>query len=85
MRAILIFAALGAVLLVDPRPAPAAEMPWCGVISLGETGAYWDCRYPTFEACRPNVIAGNRGFCTQNPAYGGPAPAGKPRRKPRNR
>jgi hypothetical protein len=32
----------------------------------------WDCIYPSIEACRPNVIAGNRGFCNLNPSYAGP-------------
>jgi hypothetical protein len=85
MRTILVAAALGAALLVDSRPAPAAEMPWCGVISIGYGAVYWDCRYRTFEECYPNVLSGNRGFCIQNPAYQGSAPAGKLRRKPRNR
>jgi hypothetical protein len=30
---------------------------------------YWDCQYPTFEACYHlgNILAGNRGFCNLNP------------------
>jgi hypothetical protein len=37
------------------------DAPWCAVYSVGKD-AYWDCQYRTFEACYPNVIAGNRGF-----------------------
>ena len=33
----------------------------------------WDCEYGSIETCRPNVIAGNRGFCQLNPYYS-PAP-----------
>ena len=28
-----------------------------------------DCTFDSFEACRRLVIQGNRGFCTQNPAF----------------
>jgi hypothetical protein len=43
--------------------------PWCAVISLGRDSVYWDCQYSSFEQCRPNVLAGNRGFCNHNPYY----------------
>ena len=42
-----------------------------------------DCSYWSLEACVPNVIAGNRGFCNPNPRYTGPLP--KARRKHRAR
>jgi hypothetical protein len=29
----------------------------------------WDCTYRSIEECRPNVIAGNRGFCNPSPYY----------------
>jgi len=48
-----------------------AEYPWCAVISMGQGDVYWDCRYNSIEECRPNVIAGNRGFCNQNPRWSG--------------
>ena len=42
------------------------DAPWCAVVDRkGEV--YWDCQYRTFEACYPNVIAGDRGFCNLNP------------------
>ena len=31
---------------------------------------YWDCQYNSFEACVPNVVSGNRGFCNVNPVFG---------------
>ena len=42
------------------------DAPWCAVINLGKD-VYWDCQYRTFEACYPNAIGGNRGFCNLNP------------------
>jgi hypothetical protein len=42
------------------------DAPWCAVTDVGR-GVTWDCRYRTIEACVPNVIAGNRGFCNLNP------------------
>jgi hypothetical protein len=48
--------------------ARSAEAPWCAVISLGYGNAYWECLYRSIEECRPHVLAGNKGFCTPNPA-----------------
>jgi hypothetical protein len=50
-------------------PASKADLdaPWCAVFSAGMGGAIWDCRYRSIEECRPNVIAGNRGWCNPNP------------------
>ena len=42
------------------------DAPWWAVIDL-KGDVYWDCQYRTVEACVPNVIAGNRGFCNLNP------------------
>jgi hypothetical protein len=60
------------------QPAQAREAPWCAVINFGRGTAYWDCQYHSLEACVPNVLAGNRGFCNPNPAYRG---AEQPKRK----
>jgi hypothetical protein len=66
------------VLAIGPRPAQAyGNAPWCAVTNEGQD-VHWDCQYASIEQCYPNVIAGNRGFCNQNPAYEGPA---EPRRK----
>ncbi len=78
--------AVFALLAIGPRPAQASSnAPWCAVTNQGRD-MYWDCQYASFEQCYPNVIAGNRGFCNQNPAYEGPiAPQGKKaRRRARN-
>jgi hypothetical protein len=60
------------------------EAPWCAVINIGTGEVYWDCQYRTFEACVPNVIAGNRGFCNVNPYGPGPGLAASrpPHHKP---
>jgi hypothetical protein len=50
------------------------DAPWCAVINIGTGTAYWDCQYSTFEACYPDVLAGNRGFCNVNP-WPGPSQA----------
>src|SRR5215469_13163232 len=43
----------------------SGDAPWCAVINIGQGTVYWDCQYPTFEACYHlgNILAGNRGFC----------------------
>lgn len=69
--------------LKAPASYAFGDAPWCAVIELGEDDVYWDCEYRTIEECVPNVIAGNRGSCTQNP-WPGPATAapgtqGRPR------
>ena len=64
-----IFAAVIALTpLVGPLPAAAYEAPWCAVLGMGK-GVDRDCQYATFEACRPNVLAGNRGWCNPNPYF----------------
>ncbi|HUI13924.1 MAG TPA: DUF3551 domain-containing protein [Xanthobacteraceae bacterium] len=54
---------------VPPSHAGYGDAPWCAVLNLGPGEVYWDCQYQTFEACVPNVVAGNRGFCNVNPTY----------------
>src|SRR6516162_2553468 len=29
----------------------SGDAPWCAVINIGVGTVYWDCQYPTFEAC----------------------------------
>jgi hypothetical protein len=68
----------GAVCLTASPSYAFGDAPWCAVISLGTGEVYWDCQYSTIEACVPNVLAGNRGFCNLNPNPGpaaGPHPA----------
>ncbi|MGA7386987.1 MAG: DUF3551 domain-containing protein [Pseudolabrys sp.] len=67
----MIFAAVVtlAVVVIDLQPAKAYEAPWCAVISFGTGSVYWDCQYRSIDECRPNVLAGNRGWCNPNPYF----------------
>ena len=56
-------------LVFGPQPTAAYEAPWCAVISMGTGSVYWDCQYRSIEECRPNVLAGNRGWCNPNPYF----------------
>jgi len=67
-RLILATIAALAGVLVGQQPAKA-QAPWCAVITIGEDSVIWDCRYRSLEECRPNVLAGNRGFCNPSPYY----------------
>jgi Protein of unknown function (DUF3551) len=69
IRTILVAAAALASVSFSPGHAEAAAAPWCAVITIGEDSVYWDCRYSSIEQCRPNVLAGNRGFCNPNPYF----------------
>ena len=74
-RAILLGAVALAALSTGVGPAAAdyrGQAPWCAVYSLGFGSVVWDCQYASIEACRPNVISGDRGFCNHNPGYEGP-------------
>jgi len=77
MRILLIAGAIMAAISFNPASAKAAEPPWCAVISVAEGAVYEDCQYWTFEACRSVVLAGNRGFCNNNPRWTGPVPSTK--------
>jgi hypothetical protein len=58
--------------------------PWCAVTN--DTGDMnWDCEYDSIETCRPHVLAGNRGWCNENPYYKGPAKRPPPPRHRRYR
>jgi hypothetical protein len=73
-----------AIIAIGPRSVQAKEAPWCAVINFGSGMAYWDCQYWSVEACIPNVLAGNRGFCNPNPAFQGyTAPRKKASRRTR--
>ena len=72
MRRVLVtVAALAAMLAAAPAGAAPYQGPWCAVQSVGEDSGIWNCRMRTFEECRLEVVAGNRGTCTQNPNWPG--------------
>ena len=60
-----IVAALASVALDSPQ-AVGVEAPWCAVTKEGD---HWDCRYSSAAEYQPNVVAGNRGWCNQNPYF----------------
>jgi hypothetical protein len=75
--------ALIAAVSFSAHPAAAAEGPWCAFISLGTGSVYEDCQYSSIETCRPNVLAGNLGFCNPNPRWVEPVPQSRVRHKGR--
>ena len=82
LRPLLLGAAILAASLSVGAPAYAfGDAPWCAIIGLGPGDVYYDCQYRTFEECAPHVIAGNRGFCGQNPWPGPAAATPRPRRR----
>jgi hypothetical protein len=80
-RAIFSVTAVLAALLFVAQPASADYYgaPWCAVIAMGDGDMQWDCEYRTIEECRPNVLAGNRGWCNPNPYW--PVEQQRPHRK----
>ncbi len=75
LRLLLAAAALAAVATLGPPAARAyGNGPWCAVVDIGQRIFQEDCSYWSVEACRPHVIAGNRGFCQPNPRFRGPIP-----------
>ncbi len=70
-RIVWVIAGAAALLFVEIPSGQAGygDAPWCAVINVGTGEMYWDCQYQTIEACAPNVVAGNRGFCNLNPTY----------------
>jgi hypothetical protein len=84
MQFILVIAGLAAALLLDVRPSQAYQQgPWCAGTNRGSGTFVYNCSMQTLEQCIPEVIAGNRGFCSPNPYYRGPEaapPRGKRKR-----
>ena len=79
----LVIAAAAALLLLKVSPGHAqyyGDAPWCAVMEIGDGAVTWDCEFANVEACVPNVLAGNRGFCELNPYF---VPTAAPRAYPR--
>ena len=86
-RIALFIAAAAATLCFNAPPSQAGtygNAPWCAVRSLGYGDVEWDCEYSSAAECAPTVIAGNRGFCNQNPYFAVPYRPVAPRH-PRHR
>jgi hypothetical protein len=80
LRIVLAFAGVAAALcsaIPSSQAGTYGNAPWCAVVEIGNGEVEWDCEYQTIEQCRPNVVAGNRGFCNLNP-YNTAAAAGPP-------
>jgi len=86
-RSVLAAAVLTAGLCLDIQVGRASgNAPWCAVMNAGNSSVIWDCQYRTLEECVPNVLAGNRGFCNENPTGPGIyARSADERRKSRKR
>jgi hypothetical protein len=72
MRIALPIAAFALISCADVSPSLAqayGPAPWCAVMETGGGSYQRECVYDSIEDCAPNVIAGNRGFCQQNPFY----------------
>jgi hypothetical protein len=86
MRVTLILIAAAAATLFAPGASLAYEGPWCAVQSAGTDSVIENCRMRTFEECRMETIAGNRGFCKPNAHWqGARAVAVEHPRRPRKR
>jgi hypothetical protein len=85
IRLMLAFAALVAALCFNiPASRAFGDAPWCAVINIGAGEVEWECQYRSVEECRPNVIAGNRGFCNHNPAWYAPKTVAHPMHRKRH-
>jgi hypothetical protein len=86
MRAMFVLTAAAAMMFFAPGASLAYEGPWCAVQSSGLDSVTENCRMRSFEECRQETIAGNRGFCTPNARWQGDrgGAAEKPKR-PRKR
>jgi hypothetical protein len=69
-------------ILFGRRHGYVYEGRWCARENSGGDRVEEDCTFDSFEACRRLVVQGNRGFCTQNPAFTGYHEA-PPRKKKR--
>jgi hypothetical protein len=65
---LIIVAAIGLYAGLEPANAQGA---WCARTNTGAGRIDENCIFNSFEAYRRTVISGNRGFCTQNPAFVG--------------
>ena len=72
-RAVLLAATFAVASLCDVASSQAyyGNCPWCAVQSLGLGIVTENCTMLTFEQCRMETIAGNRGYCIPNPYRAG--------------
>jgi hypothetical protein len=53
----------------DAGAATWGHARWCAVTDNGGGDTMWECVYDSVEECQPFILAGNRGFCSQNPYW----------------
>ena len=85
MQRMIMLASAVAAVLSCAAPAEARQGPWCARVSVGSGSVQEICHFASMEACRNEVIAGNRGFCTQNPRWPGYYGMAEPRHHKRYR
>jgi hypothetical protein len=68
MRIMIVIAALAAGILFNLPVSYSAEKQWCSQ-GMGSNFGAPRCEYVTFEECRLEIVAGNRGFCNQSPRW----------------
>ena len=71
-----IAASTAALLLLTPTDSRAEYSAYgagryCAVFSNGTGSAKEVCNYNDFESCRREIVSGNRGWCNDNPRWGG--------------
>lgn len=86
-RFLVIAATCAAAMLLGTSSSQAyGNAPWCAVVSVDRESVVEQCSFKDFESCRQEVVAGNRGYCTDNPRFARtPAPGPKPKARKRAR
>jgi hypothetical protein len=87
MRHVLLVLAVSttATLLGSGASHAQYDAPWCAMQSLGQGSMVQRCVFRDLESCVPEVIAGNRGYCIQNPRFAGYVAAPGHKRKIKHR
>jgi hypothetical protein len=80
LRILPVAALVLAAACLNARSVSAQEGPWCALRNFGSDLSE-DCQFRTFEACRATILAGNRGFCNQNPRWQGEIVKRRPYRR----
>jgi hypothetical protein len=80
-RTVFVTAALvSSAFSLQPANADYYWAPWCAVVAMGDGDMQWSCEYRSIDECRPNVLAGNRGWCNPNPYFVAAQPSPERRR-----
>jgi hypothetical protein len=69
MRTLPLPAAMVVALLSSSNPTQTKEGAWCASVNIGAGTEALNCSLHSFEICRREVIAGNRGSCFPNPGF----------------